>query len=228
MRTLFSSLHLELDFFKGPLDVFVHLAHRRELSPHSISLKEILSKLTSQLIDFESASHFLEQFTLLMLFKSRDCLPFEENKQLLDTSPPEEAIIHLSDYYKFKEIACRLDQRQEEEGCRFFRGTQEEIPLPPPGLEQISIEQLQLLFQKVLERLPKTHGIKRDRYTIEDGKQLIINSLTKGSLNLHSFLSAIDNRGLVIVAFLAILELMKEGTIFVKPDYELTMKRGSL
>lgn len=107
----------------------------------------------------------------------------------------------------------------------FLRGNQEEIPLPPPGLEQISIEQLQSLFQKVLERLPKSHEIKRDRYTVEDGKRLIRNGLKAGSLNLYQFLTGIETRALVIVTFLAILELMKEGTIFVKPDYQVVEAR---
>ncbi len=221
MRNVFSSLQLQLDCFQGPLEIFVHLIYRREMKSSSISLKEIFGKTAEQLTCLESASHFLEQFTLLMLVKSRDCLPFEESPSPRDLAPPEEAIIHLSEYYTFKEIASRLDQRQEEQACRYVRGVQEPIALPPPGIEQISLEQLQALFQKVLERLPKEQQIKKDKYSLEDGKGLINKHLIKGAFNLFDFLIHIDSKSLLIVTFLAILELMKEGTLFIGPDYQV-------
>lgn len=218
MRNIFSSLHLKLDLFEGPLDVFVHLIHRKEVRSFTISLQDIFLNLRPQIFDFEGASHFLEQFTLLMLFKSRDCLPFESYKEGMDLPTPEETIHHLSDYYQFKEIACRLAEKQQEEECRYLRGTAEAIPLPPPGLEQISIAQLQALFQKMLERLPKAHEIRKDKYTVQDGKKLLLGQLP---IELPKLLASIDSRPLLIVTFLALLELMKEGTLVVHSDYRV-------
>ena len=227
MRTVFSSLHLAIPLFEGPLDVLVHLIHRREIRSKQVCLKDLFFHLASQLIDFELSAHFLEQFTLLMLFKSRDLLPKEEDHSTLDLAPPQEALFHLSEYYQFKEMAHALDTRQEEALYRFPRGSMDEMPLPPPGLEQISIDQLKSLFQKAMERLPIHHNITKDPYTVKDGKELLLNALqVQPTLDLFSFLTTLESRPLLIVTFLALLELMKEGTVFVTPEMQLTKLRG--
>lgn len=225
MRTVFSSLQLQLPLFEGPLDVLVHLIHRKEIRSKEVSLKDLFFNLASQLVDFELAAHFLEQFTLLLLFKSRELLPHEEETSPLDLAPPQEALFHLSEYYKFKEVAHQLDLKQEEELHRYSRGFVDEVPLPPPGLEQISIDQLKSLFQKAMERLPIHHNITRDPYTIRDGKEVLLRAMQgESTLDLFPFLTTLESRPLLIVTFLALLELMKEGTLFVTPEMHLIAK----
>lgn len=222
MRTVFSSLNLQLPLFEGPLDVLVHLIHRKEIRSKEVSLKDLFFNVASQLIDFELAAHFLEQFTLLLLFKSREMLPQEVETPPMDLSPPQEALFHLTEYYKFKEVANQLDLKQEEELHRYSRGFIEEVPLPPPGLEQISLDQLKSLFQKAMERLPIHHTITKDPYTIRDGKEMILRAVREDEkVDLFPFLTTFESRPLLIVTFLALLELMKEGTLFVTPELQI-------
>lgn len=223
MRTLFSSLHLSLEIFEGPLDVFVHLAQKKEVKYQEVQLGSLFNFLNPYSLDLEMASHFIEQFSFLMLFKSRDCLPFEEKDKEDQLAPPEEAIAHLADYYQFKQVAFALDARQNEESNRFIRGAKEDahIPLPPVGIEQISLDDLQRVFQNLLDKLPQERIIESDPWSIGDGKRRIEEALARGNFELIEFLSEVESRALLIVTFLAILELMKEGTILVGEDLKV-------
>lgn len=222
---------LTLGNFEGPIDFLLHLIQKNELDITEISLREITAQYINRLQEMlspeiDNAAEFVGTAASLLLMKSKTLLPKHEQtseieEELLD---PQFEIIHkLIDYCRFKEVAKALKEREEQQGVFYSRGAAE----PPEqkkglGVEHLSLSDLANLFQHVLSKASSSQGvIKEEIWKVSDQMQLIRCMLLEISqIRFEVLFPMTSCREELIVNFLAVLELMKQGEASIVKEIE--------
>jgi segregation and condensation protein A len=130
----------------------------------------------------------------------------------------------LLEYKKFKEAASEMsgyeDHRRKMYSRKFFVKPQDDQPVSNEEyLQNVSLFDLLLAFKKALDNMPKVtyHEVKKIEVTIEEQTAYILDTLEKQSSILFSELIALfKDKIVIIVTFLALLELIKLHKIIVR------------
>jgi segregation and condensation protein A len=222
---------IKLARFEGPLDLLLHLIKRDEIDIYDIPIAHITQQYLAYLelmriLDLEVAGDFLVMAATLMRIKAKMLLPLpglgEEEED--EGDPREELVQRLIEYRQFKEAAGTLKER--EGGRRLLHergmlpGEEEMGPLP---LAPASLFALLDALNRVLSRLPEqtVYEVQGEVYDLDD-KMALIASLAaeQGHLTFESLLSRCRVRLEMIVTFIAMLELIKQGRIAVVQTVE--------
>jgi segregation and condensation protein A len=213
--------HVRLETFEGPLDLLLHLIKKNEINICDIPI----ALITQQYLDYLSlmtslnlavAGDFLVMAATLVQIKSRMLLPPDETQ--LDEEdgpdPRDELVRRLMEYKQFKDAANQLDYREHQWRDVFAR----EGAAPPPvradelTLEDVSLFDLVDALQGVLSRTPASRVIQleAENLTVKDRMAAILEYLEgRESATFVSLFEDQRHRLLIIVTFLAILELVR-------------------
>ena len=117
---------VELETFRGPLDLLLFLVKRNEVDICDIPIAKIAGQFLEylnllQLIDVEWAGEFLVLAATLMEIKSRMLLPRPEEMHEEEDDPRQELVRQLLEYKHFKEAAILLEQQAERQMTRLPR-----------------------------------------------------------------------------------------------------------
>lgn len=213
--------------FEGPLDLLLQLVEKRKLFINDISLASVtddyLSYIQNLEVDIDQKTEFLVIAAILILLKSRSLLPnlelTVEEKQ--DVSELER---RLSLYQLFV---------QAGEGLRIFIKKNTSLRLPKKRKKikpiifvednNISITALKNEIDLVLNRQPKKEVLPKVKIqkvlTIEEVIDSLQVRIEKASRFMFSSLNEKTNtkeaRVNIIVSFLAMLELVRQGLLSV-------------
>jgi segregation and condensation protein A len=203
-------------------------AAKSEINICDVPIQEITNQYLQRIKDLmapsvDSGAEFIGTTAFLLWMKSKRLLPKHEQPigEEEDLDPGFEIIHKLLEYCRFKETAKILGEREQRQSACHTRGV---FDLPEVqkslGIEHLSLEALGSLFQQVLERAANQKGqIKEEFWKISDKIQNIRKLLKETSrVGFERLFSIEHSRGELIVTFLAILELMKGGEIFVGKD----------
>src|SRR2546422_2507069 len=102
---------VELESFRGPLDLLLFLVKRNEVDIRDIPIARIAEQFQEylnvlQLIDVEGAGEFLVMAATLLEIKSRMLLPRPEEQAEDEGDPRHELVRQLLEYKKFKDAAA--------------------------------------------------------------------------------------------------------------------------
>lgn len=245
---------VRLPAFEGPLDLLLHLIEKRQMEITTISLVAV----TDQYIDYlqqwqdrpeslplANMAAFVSIATRLLFIKSQSLLPHttkEEMNSEMESAAAlaEELRAHLIEYKLAKEIAGYLRQR-EEQGLQthsrsgLLAGIEAQLAWTPPTLTGLEASSLARAFARLLElRTRDEEGgedlmpLARVRVSqrIAEIRELLSERTT---MYLTEVLEGETSRFVVIVTFLAVLELWKHGRIVVtQPDLfgPILLERG--
>ena len=114
---------IELDTFRGPLDLLLFLVKRNEVDIADIPIAKIAEQFLAylnvlELVDVEWAGEFLVMAATLMEIKSRLLLPRAEEGAAADEDPRLELVKQLIEYKKYKEAAALLEEQAERQMTR--------------------------------------------------------------------------------------------------------------
>jgi len=246
------SLNLSLESFKGPIDLLFELVIRRELPIVDILIQEI-AEHCRQYVDacpdktypLNEGSDFLLTTSALLLFKTQalcqKLLPeetFDEEKhEDLLNEQKNLLFTELLDYCRFKKLSLKLHEMEENARQYFVRRTppieNKSVKHPPQViLKNISLNTLAENFAKILEKakpLP-SHQIDQEQWTLEGEIEVIKSFLReKPSYSLEDLFQIPQYREECIARFLALLELMKQGFLFLqgcKETQKIYVKKG--
>ncbi|MBP2240733.1 segregation and condensation protein A [Cytobacillus eiseniae] len=232
--------NVKIDAFEGPLDLLLHLINRLEIDIYDIPVAEITEQYllyihTMQVLQLDIASEYLVMAATLLAIKSKMLLPKHEEE--LDEmefdvedeeNPMEELVEKLVEYKKFKEATLDLKNMERERGLIFTK--------PPSDLsdyaKEIQPEKTELnvtlydmigAFQKLLRRQklqkPLTTKIARQEIPIEKRMNEILDDLREAN-GPKSFndLFPVHDREIIVVTFLAVLELIKRQEIHIEQE----------
>ena len=217
----------ELDNFRGPLDLLLHLVREQELEIQDVDVSRLCDQYLAALealkaVDINVAGEFLVMASTLLLVKSRALLPCEEEVDLEEElDPGDELIQQLLEYRKFKTLSMELGQRAEDRGLRQQRGTRELPPDEENELEEIEIWDLVGSFVRLMEEI----GLKREFHTLSAERPLreyIRDTLrllsSRPRWTLREIVESCGPRDQVYGFFLSLLELTKTQQVRVRQD----------
>ena len=214
-------LAVKLKVFEGPLDLLLHLIEKNKVDIYDIPIAQITDQYMAYIArldmeDLDLASEFLVMAATLLDMKSRMLLPSEESEEEEADDPREELTRRLLEYKMFKEIAATLQERQQDASHVFYR--EEDVPEEVAGYRQpvdldrlldgISLIRLNEIFRSKFGR------IQKEPVKIED-KILDVLSMCRDrqEFSFDALFTGRADRYEIVVAFLAVLELMKVGAV---------------
>ncbi len=216
------ALEVFLEAFEGPLDLLLYLIRRQNLNILDIPVAEITKQYMIYVemmrsLNFELAAEYLVMAALLGEIKSRSLLPRPKTEDGLEEEDPRaELIRRLQQYERFKKAAQDIDAMPQE-GRDFFLGKvappdyQRDRPLP-----QVDLREVLLALQDVLRRadLFESHQVSKETLTLRERMTEVLDKLQQREFVPFVSLFTMDEGRLgVVVTFMSILELVKEGLI---------------
>jgi segregation and condensation protein A len=223
---------VRIENFEGPLDLLLHLIKKSEINIYDIPIHLIAQQYLTYIEAMEDlnltiAGEFLVMAATLLQIKSKMLLPVDET--VVDEEdgpdPREELVRRLLEYKKFKEAARQLDEHERWWREIYSRAQSPAVELQSDEtlLENVSLFDLVDALQGILDRNPgkKFMEILPDNLTVRERMNAILEMLEgQESVNFVELFEPTCHRLVVIVTFLALLELMRLRTARVfQPDH---------
>ncbi|MBQ6453360.1 MAG: segregation/condensation protein A [Coriobacteriales bacterium] len=226
------SYRVKIDAFEGPFDLLLHLVARQRVDIAAVSVSDIADQYLAHIermkdFDLDVASDFLVVASQLLEIKAAALLPKQEIDygDDLDDLSPEEArdvlIERLIAYKQFQNCARALGARMENEGRMHPRtaGVESEyLTLLPDYLKGVTLHSLAVICADLASRretfLLEAEHIAAMPIPLEIHAESVHRRLqeTKHS-TFKELLGENPEPPILVVTFLAILELYKRGVV---------------
>lgn len=235
------NLEFKLQVFEGPLDLLLHLLDKNKVSIYDIPIVEITNQYMDYIRqmrehDLNIMSEFMVMAATLLDIKSRMLLPVDETEEEEGEDPRAELVQQLLEYKLYKCMAFELKDRQVDASRVFYKepSIPEEVAAYQPPIDtqelvaDLSLNQLNDIFKSVLRRQKdkidpirsKFGEIKKEEISMEDKMTYLTEyAMQHRSFSFRQLLEKQSSRLEIIVTFLAILELMKAGTILISQEH---------
>jgi len=233
---------IHIPMYEGPLDLLLELIKQQKMSIHDIRISEITAQYLDYLhkleeLDVDVSAEFIYMAATLIYIKSKMLLPPDplasSEEQAAD--PRAELVQRLVEHEKFKNAAQLLYQKQQIEENVWSKPDKSLYQDPrTEGELVVSLVDLVKVFQQVLERRKEVVRIdlQHEQFTVAQMiaqlRAQIIASM-ENSVNLIQFFEACPSRHAMIVAFLAVLEMVKlqaVGLVQEKMFGEILVRKG--
>ena len=215
------ALEVFLDLFEGPLDLLLYLIKRQNLDIVNIPIAQITHQYISYIqimgvLNLELAAEYLVMAALLAEIKSRMLLPRQSEQEEDEEDPRATLIRRLQEYECIKAAAEEIDLLPRIERDIFTVDVDVSALSIERQLPDIHLKDMLLAFQDVLKRADQLshHQITKEALSVRE-RMATIMAVLKGenSLLFSQLFIRKEGRHGVVVSFLAILELGKEGLI---------------
>jgi segregation and condensation protein A len=218
---------VDLESFRGPLDLLLFLVKRNEVDVCDIPVARIAEQYLDylrliELVDVERAGDFIVMAATLMEIKSKMLLPRTEEEGEEEADPRLELVRQLLEYKRFKDAAALLEERAERQLERLPRNP---VDLSAPAAEAplAAVELWDLvsafgrLMRETLALQPKQ--IIADETPIHVYMQQIFERVeAEGQVPFVALFTPPHHRARLIGLFLATLELIKGKQVSVEQD----------
>jgi segregation and condensation protein A len=216
---------VELDIFRGPLDLLLYLVRKHEVEIVEIPIAPITEQFLEYLsvlkeLDVNAVGDFLDMASTLVEIKSRMVLPRggEVEDELSD--PRQELVRQLLEYKKFKDAASMLDERSRDWQQRYGRVASDrperKRDLSQEELQEVELWDLVSAFGRIMRetQLAKPSNIVYDDTPIHVYMAQINQRLVdEGRLSFRELFKPGMHKSALIGMFLAILELVRHHQV---------------
>jgi segregation and condensation protein A len=215
------ALEIFLEAFEGPLDLLLYLIRRQHFNVLDIPM----AKLTQQYLAYveqirthnlELAAEYLLMAALLIEIKSRMLLPVRKADTGEEVEDPRaELVRRLVEYERIKLAALRMDELPRI-GRDFLRAVVAMEPTVVPRHPDVLISELQAAWNDILRRskLHTHHRIARTELSVREHMSLILKRLQSTRfVEFADLFDPAEGTPVVVVHFLALLELTREGLV---------------
>jgi segregation and condensation protein A len=222
-------VQVTVEGFSGPVDLLLELIDQNQLDVTALSLAEVTDQYWKEIeageMDPDVLAEFITIGSRLLYIKSCALLPGAREpaadlREEIDAAA-EELTNLLEEHKRFKD-AFDLFRQLEEEGRRTFARTApvRNVPLPP-GLEGVTLDTLLSAVKEALAAAPaepEVQVIEIEPITVSEKIAEVSQKLSKnrGRLPFRPLLAACKTRTEIVVLFLAVLELIKGGTLWAE------------
>ncbi len=215
---------VRIENFEGPLDLLLHLIKKSEINIYDIPIHLIAQQYLAYIEAMEDlnlavAGEFLVMAATLIQIKSKMLLPVDETAVNEEDGPDprEELVRRLLEYKQFKEAANQLEENERLWREIYSREQSQPVDLKSDErlMENVSLFDLVDALQGILDRTPgkKFMDILPDNLTVRERMSAILQMLEgQESVNFVELFEPSCHRLVIIVTFLALLELMRLNT----------------
>jgi len=224
------SYEVQTPVFEGPFDLLLHLILKEEVDLWEISLARIVDAYLAEVdklgtIDLETATEFLLIAATLVELKARRLLPGRDDvdldEELARFEERDLLLARLLECKTFQDAARVLHRRITEASRSVARTAGPEEPfrsLAPDPLERIPLDALLAAARRGLApKVPPevaTDHVAPIRASVRDAIETVLALLpSSGSIRFRDLTIGSGAKLEVIVRFLAVLELFKQGVI---------------
>ena len=221
--------NIQLEKFEGPLDLLLYFIRRDELDIYDIPISKITEDFIETINEWKRlnmliAGEFIVMASSLMRIKARMMIPrveLDEDDDIID--PRTELMQQLIDYKRFRNAADLLNNMAEERSQYYTRKLDMQIKDDEDEnldsfFKDVSLFDLAKLFKNAMDSRPvlSPFELNKEPIKLEQQKELILGYFDgDGKLSFNNLLGILRSRMEIIVTFLAILDLVKEGTCTV-------------
>ena len=233
------SYRVRIDAYQGPFDLLLQLVSKQKVDIGSISITQITDQYLEEVehmheLDLDVASDFLVVAATLLQIKAASLVPKErrtevdlDDEEFNDLTPEETRdilVARLFNYKKFKNAAAALGARMEAESRMHPRhaGIEEEfLGLMPDYLSGVTLHGLAVICADIAARretfLLEAEHIAAVPISMERHVEGIYRTMRNRTARTFAELVGEEPTAeLVVVTFLAVLELYKRGVISIE------------
>jgi segregation and condensation protein A len=224
------SFAVQTPVYEGPLDLLLHLILREQVDLYEVSLSDIVDAYLAELerfetCDLEIATEFLLIAATLVELKARRLLPGDDRLDLDDELALWEErdllLARLLECKTFKDAAGELAQLSAMAGRSFPRmaGMEDKfLELTPDLMSGVTPEKLRKAFLKAVtpKPVPKIDlfHVAPIRASVFEAVAELVDELPRvGRITFRRLTEALVDRIEIVVRFLAVLELYKQGMV---------------
>lgn len=234
-------LTVKLQVFEGPLDLLLHLLDKNKVNIYDIPIVEITNQYMAyiremQRQDLNVMSEFMVMAATLLDIKAQMLLPAPETEDDEEAEDPRAQLVQqLLEYKMYKYISCELKDRQMDASRVLFKvpTIPEEVAAyeEPVDLDalvaDLTLDKLNEIFQSMMKKQvdkidpirSKFGKIQKEEISVEDCMAALENyARSHKHFSFRGLLERAKSKTEIIVTFLAILELMKMGTIRITQE----------
>lgn len=223
MTATVSPYSIKTEHFEGPLELLIELVEKRKLLINNISLASVTDEYIARVSDMQEQSlpntaQFITLAATLLLIKSKSLLP------VLELTEEEETTIHdledrLKQYQIYRDIAQGL---QVEFGTKVMYEPEYTPPREPLFLPDVFCEKNALTeaMERIITNLPKPQvkqvATVKQTISLEEMMDTLRNRIERQvKTSFFAMKSEETEHKNVIIGFLAILELFKQGNLII-------------
>ena len=215
---------VKLERFEGPLDLLLFLIKKDEINIYDIPIAQITRQYLEyiqmmELLNLELAGEFLVMAATLMRIKARTLLPRNPEEAEEEEDPRLELVQQLVEYQKFKQAAGSLEAMEYQRRLLF--------PRPEGGDDQEDAAEVEVAcglfdliaaFKKVLDKAEvRVLTVKAEEISIEEKIELLRRRIEDAEvLAFGDLFEAGAPKSHLVVTFLALLEILRQGLATVK------------
>lgn len=224
-----SEFRVQLDVFRGPLDLLLYLIRRHELTVTEISVAVIAEQFLHYLegaepLDVDTAADYLAMASWLAELKSYELLPHaEEQPDDAPQEPSQELVRRLLEYKRYRDLAYLLEERAREWQKSYRRladdlGSRETDPAAEP-LQDVHLWDLVNAFLRVLQEneLQSGTALVYDETPLQVFMERIYRRLLEAKrLRFSELLQPGFHKSTLVGIFIACLELVRFGFVRIE------------
>ena len=223
------ALEVYLEAFEGPLDLLLYLIRKHNLDILDIPMAELTRQYMGyvekmQAIKLELAADYLLMSAMLIEIKSRMLLPKPTEVESED-DPRAELVRRLMEYEAIKLAAQKLDELPQV-GVDLMVANAYFEKIVQVQAAQVSMDDLMAAWQNVLKRASHFahHKVGKSELSVREHMSQILRKLKEQNMMEFSALFDIETDGIpkLVVNFLAILELAREGLVKITQQAAFT------
>ncbi|MCE5267697.1 MAG: segregation/condensation protein A [Planctomycetaceae bacterium] len=232
---------VDLNVFRGPLDLLLYLVRKHEVEITDIPIATITDQYLEYLavleqLDVNAVGDFLAVASLLIEIKSQQVLPRADEVEGELEDPRQELVRRLLEYKKFRDAASILEERSREWQQRYPRLCSDLPPhersLAEEPIHEVELWDLVSAFGRIMRETQagRPSSIVYDDTPIRVVMGRILDRLKEeGRLQFRDLFKPNMHKSTLIGIFLAILELVRHhhihvdqndlfGEIWIRPD----------
>ena len=231
---------IKLEAFEGPLDLLLHLIEKNKVDIYDIPIASITEQYLEYIsglreADLDIASEFLVMAATLLEIKAKMLLPGEETEEEETEDPRAELVRQLLEYKMYRRISLELRDRQIDAEKVLFREAaipdevkEYEEPLDLNKLMgDVTLNRLNQIFRQMMKRQENRIDPIRSRFGKIEKEEISLEECMESlrsyskmhrNFSFRKLLEGKRTRMQLVVTFLAILELMKTGELFIRQE----------
>lgn len=233
---------VDLEVFRGPMDLLLHLVKKHELDVTDLCLADITEQFLAHIevlqeLDIDSVGDFVDFASHLIEIKSRNVLPMDVEERAEVESERDELVRRLLEYKGYRDAASMLEEQSRQWQQRQSRRAND---LPPrrvdmgtQPLQEVELWDLVSAFGRILKENDnvKPASIVYDDTPIHIHMERICEQIEVNQRVAFSqmFLPGMHKSALIGV-FLAMLELVRHHSVSTEQSRnhgEIWISRGS-
>nr|WP_068833081.1 ScpA family protein [Polaromonas jejuensis] len=217
------ALQVFLEAFEGPLDLLLYLIRKQNFNILDIPMAAVTRQYLSYVdeiraTNLELAAEYLLMAAMLIEIKSRMLLPPKKTAEGEEAEDPRaELVRRLLEYEQIKLAAHKLNEVPQY-GRDFLRAQVYVEQSLQPRFPDVHVVDLQEAWRDIVRRakLVQHHHISREALSVREHMSIVLRRLQgRKFLEFEDLFDTARGMPVLVVTFIAMLELAKEGLLEV-------------